>query len=105
MKGAWIKKFGSEGSGTNQLQIPAGVAVDVQGNIYVSEYGNHRVQIFSSAGQSIKIIGSKGNADGLFLSPWGITIDRNGLIVVADYGNHRVQVKITSTSFRSTRNF
>ncbi|CAF1468455.1 unnamed protein product [Rotaria magnacalcarata] len=35
------------GAGVNQFNVPIGLSVDRHGNLYVAEYGNHRVQRFS----------------------------------------------------------
>ncbi|CAF4713090.1 unnamed protein product, partial [Rotaria socialis] len=36
----------SSGSNSNQLNLPFGLAVDSQFNVYVADYGNHRIQKF-----------------------------------------------------------
>src|SRR6266542_1531323 len=33
------------------LSFPTGVALDREGNVYVADFGNHRVQSFTPAGQ------------------------------------------------------
>jgi len=40
---------GGQGTANNQWNLPYDVAIDVDGNIYVSDEGNHRVQQFSPA--------------------------------------------------------
>lgn len=42
-KGMW----GSRGTGDGQFISPWGIAVDSQGNVYVADKGNHRIQKFS----------------------------------------------------------
>ncbi|CAF5087513.1 unnamed protein product, partial [Rotaria socialis] len=39
----------SRGAEANQLGSPLGLSFDRQGNLYVAEYGNNRVQRFSIA--------------------------------------------------------
>jgi tripartite motif-containing protein 71 len=111
----YLKSIGSYGTEANKLNEPAGVAVDLNGNIYVVERGNHRVQIFSSEGDSIRIIGA-GNegkkeedtfesAPGMFNHPWGIALfidennNDNNKIFVTDEENHRVQAFSFSGEF------
>ncbi len=40
--------FGTTGSGDGQFHNPQGIAVDSNGNIYVADRGNHRIQIFGN---------------------------------------------------------
>lgn len=70
---------------------PIGVAIDEQGNIFVTDYSNSRVCKFDSNGQFLNTWGSKGLADGQFTRPTGIAIDQQGSIYVADSGNNSVQ--------------
>ncbi len=75
--------------------------MDSAGNVYVTEYHNHRVQKFSSSGAFVTKwgrnggAGSSGAGDGEFSTPLGIAVDRDGYVYVADRNNHRVQ-KFTS---------
>jgi DNA-binding beta-propeller fold protein YncE len=52
-----IKSFGSEGTKNGQLDRPRGIAVDSEDKIIVAEYGNHRIQIFNTNGESKLTIG------------------------------------------------
>ncbi len=45
--GRFQRKWGSEGSGNGQFDRPRYVAVDGAWNVYVSDSGNHRVQVFA----------------------------------------------------------
>ena len=44
--GACVCRFGSQGSANGQFCNPYGVVVNPNGNIYISDYSNKRVQIF-----------------------------------------------------------
>ena len=48
---------GIGGSGAGQLSTPQGVAVDSEGNVYVVDFGNHRVQKFDPAGHFLLTFG------------------------------------------------
>jgi DNA-binding beta-propeller fold protein YncE len=48
--GKWIKNWGSRGSGQGQFNIVHGIGVDAQGNVYVGDEGNKRIQVFDSNG-------------------------------------------------------
>lgn len=44
-EGEFILKFGSNGEGNGQFNAPTGVAVDINGNIIVADWGNSRIQV------------------------------------------------------------
>lgn len=46
-EGEFLLKFGSNGEGNGQFNAPTGVAVDVNGNIIVADWGNSRIQVRS----------------------------------------------------------
>lgn len=70
---------------------PRDIAIDAQGNVYVTDTGNKRVQKFSPAGEFIQAWGGGGIIPGSFEEPVGIDIDAQGNIYVADTWNRRVQ--------------
>ena len=71
---------------------PAGVAVDKDGNLYVADTWNNRVEIFDADGTFISTFGKPGDGPGYFSRPKGIAIDCDGHIWVADGMQDRVQV-------------
>ena len=85
------KATGTKGSGSGQFNNPAGVAVDPEGNVWVADTFNHRIQKFNSKGEFILKSGSLGAADGQFKEPYGIAADSVGNVWVADTRNHRIQ--------------
>ncbi len=56
--------FGSYGSGNGQFNYPWDLTIDNSGNIYVADYGNSRIQKFTSSGNY--------SAKTLFLYPTGV---------------------------------
>ena len=48
--GKWLKNWGSRGTGQGQFNIVHGIAIDGQGNVYVGDEGNKRVQVFDGEG-------------------------------------------------------
>jgi DNA-binding beta-propeller fold protein YncE len=88
--------WGTGGSGSGQFSFPWGIAADDDGNVYVTELVNNRVQKFSSTGTYLTQWGGTGTGNGQFTSPIGVAVDSDGNVYVADAGNDRVQ-KFTST--------
>ncbi|KAI8493482.1 hypothetical protein Bbelb_288790 [Branchiostoma belcheri] len=75
------------------LKWPASVAVDKEGNIYITEQQNHNVLKYDKNGKYINCFGRKGDESSNHLkSPVGICVDSLGRIIVADNGNNRVDM-------------
>ena len=71
---------------------PSNVAVDRDGNLYVSDTLNFRVEVFDAEGNFIRTFGKAGDSPGYFTRPKGIAIDGDGHVWVADAVQNRVQV-------------
>jgi tripartite motif-containing protein 71 len=90
-KPTYSSYFGSYGSGDGQFKAPAGVAVDLQGNLWVADKSNNRIEKFDPTGKFLAKYGSLGSGDGQFNRPSSIAVDRNGNILVADSNNNRIE--------------
>ncbi len=92
-----LRKIGKQ-SGKHDLTTngdfsrPTNVAVDKDGNVYVTDTFNNRVEIFDADGTFIRTFGKAGDGPGYFARPKGIAIDADGHIWVADSVQDRVQV-------------
>ena len=84
--------FGRCGEGRGELGGPAGVAIDTSGVVYVSEWDNHRVSVFTSEGQFVSLFGRKGSGPGELSRPVGLAVDNSGVVYVCDRYNGRIQV-------------
>ena len=87
-----MESFGSNGSNPGQFNLPWGIEISRTGEIYVADWGNDRIQRFSSEGEYISTIGSSGKGEGQLLRPSGVAVDEFGYSYVADWGNERVQI-------------
>jgi DNA-binding beta-propeller fold protein YncE len=68
-----------------------GVAVDSDGNYYVTDRMVCRVTAFDVRGRVLRTWGRRGTADGEFTDPSGVAIGVDGSVYVADAGGARVQ--------------
>jgi DNA-binding beta-propeller fold protein YncE len=71
---------------------PQGIAVDQDGNVYVADTMNNRVEIFDADGNFLSTFGKAGDGPGYFARPKGIAVDSDGHIWVADQMQDRLQV-------------
>ncbi len=71
---------------------PTNVAVDKDGNLYVADTFNNRIEIFDADGEFIRAFGKAGDGPGYFARPKGVAVDSDGHIWVADAVQDRVQV-------------
>jgi hypothetical protein len=88
-----VLQFGANGgSAPSQFRGATDIMVDNRdGDIYVVDSGNNRVERFDRDGRFISEFGSAGRSDGQFDRPYGIAIDKDGYIFVADSGNKRIE--------------
>ena len=84
-----IRKIGTAGKKhtlrePGQFSVPTNVAVDGDGNLYVTDMYNNRVEVFDADGKFIRQWGKQGDRPGTFSRPKGIAIDADGHVWVAD---------------------
>src|SRR5215471_15340290 len=84
-------------SGTPKFNLPRGVAVDGNGNVYVADTGNNAIRKITSAGVVSTLIANNTVVSGATLSdPEGVAVDASGNIYVGDTDNLRI-LKIAGT--------
>jgi DNA-binding beta-propeller fold protein YncE len=84
-------KWGGQGREDGQFSHATGIAVDLQGNIFVADYNNKRVQKFNPQGGFV-ISWTTANDLNSTGTPEGIAVDPAGHVFVTDYVFGRVQV-------------
>jgi sugar lactone lactonase YvrE len=92
-----LRKIGTGGkahtlTSAGDFAKPTNVAIDKEGNLYVSDTFNDRVEIFDADGKFIRTFGKAGDSPGYFARPKGIAVDNDGHVWVADSVQDRVQV-------------
>ncbi|MBR1368723.1 hypothetical protein RJ53_04045 [Methanocalculus chunghsingensis] len=87
----FVTQWGSYGSDDGQFIRPEGIAIDGEGNIYVADSGNNRIQKFDNDGSFVTKWGLLGSGLREFNNPKGVAVDDEGTIFVVDEMNHRIQ--------------
>ena len=85
--GEFLMKFGTHGSKCGQMSSPWGMCLSSNGNVYVTDYSNSRIQVFDPSGNLSHII----NGPEL-RGPEAIAFDPCGNLHVADYSSKCVNV-------------
>ena len=92
LDGNYVGKYGTQGTGGEKLNSLRGIATDMHGFIFVSEYYKSRVSIFNKDGIFVHSFGSGGSGHGIFSGPHGIAISPTGEIYVCNANNKRIQI-------------
>jgi DNA-binding beta-propeller fold protein YncE len=92
-----IRKIGVPGkkhilTGPGEFAKPTGVAVDAEGNVFVTDLLNNRVEVFDADGGFIREFGKHGDGPGDFSRPKGIAVNSDGFVWVADAMLDRLQL-------------
>lgn len=90
--GTYLRALGSQGSEAGQFMFPTYLALDADGNLYVTDTLNARVQVFDPDGRHLKTFGEHGDAWGMFDKPKGVALDGFGNVYVVDSSWSNVQI-------------
>jgi len=88
------RMIGDSGSGEGQFNAPGGVAVGADGDLFVADFYNHRVQHLTAAGDFLGQWGETGEPGrwaGHFVYPTDVALGEDGTVFVADGYADRVQ--------------
>jgi len=100
MTGKTIHEWGTFADGVNipagpgTFNEPWGVAIGLDGSVYVTDTWNHRVQKFTAQGKFVTSWGifGQGETPESFYGPRGLAVDAKGRVYVTDTGNKRIVV-------------
>lgn len=88
---SWSYYDSSYNHNPGKFNEPMGIAIGKNGNIYVADYQNSRIQEFSPGGTFITQWGGYGSGNTQFEYPRGLAIDSSGNVYVVDEIAARVQ--------------
>ncbi|MCP4105137.1 MAG: hypothetical protein GY749_06315 [Desulfobacteraceae bacterium] len=84
----FISKWTATGEEDGKFDKPAGIAIDEEDFVYVSDSYCHRIQKFSPTGEFVLKWGKYGTGDEELNTPGGIAVDKKrGYVYVVDSGN------------------
>ena len=86
VSGKEVIRFGGEGDQDGKFALIADIALDKDENVYVTDKGMGKINIFDRNGIFLKRIGEPGDSIHSFVRPKGIDVDREGNIWVIDAG-------------------
>jgi DNA-binding beta-propeller fold protein YncE len=87
----YLGEFSSGGAEDGQLMWPAAIAIDAEGNVYISDEALHRISIFDAQGRFLAKWGVRGSGAGMFDRPAGLVFDQDQHLLVVDGLNNRIQ--------------
>ncbi|MBD3329958.1 6-bladed beta-propeller [Candidatus Peregrinibacteria bacterium] len=93
-----VREWDAETTGEHAMAFfnPLDLAFDKEGNLYILDSGNNRIQVFTLYGEFIRSIGGKqGRGPGEFNMPSYLEIDDHDNLLINDPFNKRIQILST----------
>lgn len=90
--GELLTTFGRRGVGDGELNFPTALVFGPQGNLFVVDQLNARVQLFAADGEFLDRFGQLGRVPGSFTRPKDVAVDEAGFIYVTDNAFNNLQL-------------
>ena len=87
-----VPRPGDETNKLRALFTPTNLGLDTKGNIYVSDTGAFRVQVYDAKGNFVRSVGEMGDGLGQFARVKGIAVDRANRLYAADAMSQVIQI-------------
>jgi DNA-binding beta-propeller fold protein YncE len=94
--GRHLLAFGGHGSQPGQFGRPRGIAISAQGELFVADSCNHRIQVFDLTGRFLRAFGQAGSGSDDMQYPYDVALGTDNAVYVAEWGNHRIHKYNTS---------
>lgn len=101
--GRYKGTFGGQGTGNGQLNSPRGLTIDAQGNIWVADEANNRIEEFNKKGKFADAYGNLvgGKGEGEFTGAGDVTYCAGDLYAVDDGGERVEEFSTSRTPIRT----
>ena len=83
-KNASLTSGGSDGSGDGEFKAAKGIALGSNGEVFVADKSNHRIQVLDKNGTFLRKFGASGSAPGQLDNPTDLAFLPDGTLVVGD---------------------
>ncbi|HEX5308014.1 MAG TPA: 6-bladed beta-propeller [Solirubrobacteraceae bacterium] len=95
--------IGGGGKAEGQFEEPYSMGMDGEGDLWISDHKNNRIEKFSTKGTVLSSYGTTGTGNLQFKGPWGVTVNKStGNVYIADSENNRVQELSSTGTFIRT---
>ena len=89
--GSIVARWGKLGGEPGEFNRVRALAIGPDGNLYVADACNHRIQVFTLDGDLIRVFGKPGTAVGELQYPYDLCFGPTGHLYVVERGNCRIQ--------------